>query len=397
MRYEFPEGFLWGTSTSALQIETAGPHDWRGLKGEDGSILERTIAHDLCMKEDAEIISSLGNAYRFSMDWSKIQERPYSQLNPDVVESYRDFIGSLKDKGTKIMLVLHHFANPAWFTEGGSWKDAESIDVFNDYSQRIASDFGDLVDIWNTINEPNVYAGLSHISGEFPPHKRRRLLSAYKILCNMGSAHEASYRSIKEVSETPVGATMNTMDFYGDSLLGKIGADVVDLVSVDFTSSKFSNCDFFGINYYGKILFDPLPVMAIDSSERLDEKGLEHDKMFQYHPSGLADVLMRFHKKYGKPLFVTENGCCTDDDEQRKRSIRDHLISAHDVLSRGVDLRGYFHWSTFDNFELHLGMSYRFGLVDVDLKTMTREPKPSAAYYSKIAKNNLLEDFEKDF
>jgi len=75
------------------------------------------------------------------------------------------------------------------------------------------------------------------------------------------------------------------------------------------------------------------------------------------------------------------------------RSIGEHLRHLHGAIQAGADIRGYFHWSAFDNFELQLGRSYRFGLVGIDYDTpeLKRTPKPSAAYYSQIAKSNGLD------
>lgn len=391
MKLKFPENFLWGTSTSALQIESAANHDWKGLKAKDGSVLDKTIEHELHRNEDAKIIASLGNAYRFSPDWSRLQTAPKGELETKVVDEYRQFMGVIKDKGMHLMFVLHHFANPNWFVNLGSWTGKESAELFKDYAKKAANVFGDLTDSWNTINEPGIYASMAYILGNFPPYRKAGLFSAFKALKNMSKAHDLAYEAIKEKCSQPIGVSNNTMDFKAESLLGKIPAKIAEKMALDYAPDKFKKTDFIGLSYYGRIPFRPEPVTEVDTPGKLDKLGKPHDKMWEYHPEGLKDILLRFAKRYGKPLIITENGCCTDDDSQRIQSIKDHLKAAHDAIKSGVDLKGYFHWSTFDNFELHLGPSYRFGLVGVDSNTLERKPKESAQVYAKIAKDNCLE------
>lgn len=110
--------------------------------------------------------------------------------------------------------------------------------------------------------------------------------------------------------------------------------------------------------------------------------------MWGYRPEGLGRVLRRFWKKYRKPLIITENGICTDDDKVRTQAIQDYLKECHKALSDGVDLRGYIHWSTWDNFEWHLGPTYRFGLVRVDFDNMNRSMTKAGLFYEQVAQNN---------
>jgi beta-glucosidase len=82
------------------------------------------------------------------------------------------------------------------------------------------------------------------------------------------------------------------------------------------------------------------------------------------------------------PIYVTENGIGTDDDDQRIRYLTGALQGLHRVLDEGVDVRGYFQWSLLDNFEWSLGYRPKFGIVSVDRTTFVRTPKPSAQWYA---------------
>jgi beta-glucosidase len=397
MKYSFPDKFLWGTSTSALQIESSSAegscHDWKGFRAKDGSVLDKAIDHQCQRQSDAEIIASLGNAYRGGFDWSRLQKGPKAELEAKAVNEYREFYGKLKEKGLHLMLVLHHFANPQWFAEGGSWASSQAPDVFNDYVKKMAGAFGDLADTWNTINEPSGLAMMGYLLGQFPPRKRNPI-AAWRAFNGLGRAHKLAYRSLKEICpDAPVGISNVTMNFHHENIIGAIPAKFAEKLLVDSAVDRFTDSDFIGFSYYGRVSFDPFPLTGMDAPEKLDMKKREHDKMWEFYPQGIKDAAMRYHERYGKPIIVTENGCCTDDDAQRVRSIGEHLRHLHGAIQAGADIRGYFHWSTFDNFELQLGRSYRFGLVGVEYGTpeLKRIPKPSAAYYSQIARSNGLD------
>src|SRR5437868_3755183 len=108
MKINFPKEFVFGTSTAAYQIETAFEHDWVGVKSKDGYVFNRTSDHEKKFKEDAEIIAYCAPYYRMSLMWSKLQRAPYAEFDIETVNEYKGFIGDLKARGVKIMMVLHH-------------------------------------------------------------------------------------------------------------------------------------------------------------------------------------------------------------------------------------------------------------------------------------------------
>ena len=121
MLLQFPDNFIFGTSTSAAQIETAFEHNWQGVRSRDGFLFEETTAHELRFEEDAEIIASLAPHYRMSLMWSKLQPEAYAEFDPLEVARYRAFMESLREKGVTIMLVIDHWVHPLWFSKSGGW------------------------------------------------------------------------------------------------------------------------------------------------------------------------------------------------------------------------------------------------------------------------------------
>jgi len=100
----------------------------------------------------------------------------------------------------------------------------------------------------------------------------------------------------------------------------------------------------------------------------------------------------------GKPIVVTEHGVATNDDAERIEFITEGLKALHPLIGEGIPLRGYVHWSAFDNFEWNLGYSMKFGLIAVDRETQGRRPKPSARFLGEVARTNklILPDFDAD-
>ena len=95
--------------------------------------------------------------------------------------------------------------------------------------------------------------------------------------------------------------------------------------------------------------------------------------------------------RYGKPIYITENGIATADDAQREKYLKDTLGEVHAAIEDGADVRGYFHWSNTDNFEWARGYAAHFGLIGVDRKTLERTVKPSGRLYARIATANGLD------
>lgn len=388
MRLNFPDGFFWGTSTAAAQVETAGDHPWRGLRARDGCVFDRTTDHEKLRTQDAQFILRLGGIYRCGVDWSRLQAEPFARFDKRVVAEYCSFFEKLQKGGVGLMFVLHHFAHPNWFEQKGGWTKEENIPYYLDFVRQCIKYFGEYVRYWNTFNEPNVYAMNAYILGNFPPFKKGKYLTANLVLDNMGEAHDIARTMIREKTDTPVGISLNTACFVGTNWLGRLVAAFVRWWFMTRAAQPFQKCDFWGLSYYAYLLFDPFPIDAMDRPGELEKRGIPHDKMWGYNPECLGTILRSFSKKYSKPIIITENGICTDHVQQRIRALKDYLKVCHSAIQDGVNLQGYIHWSTWDNFEWHLGPTYRFGLVRVDFDTMDRTMTDAGVFYEKIAQEN---------
>lgn len=393
MQHKFPKDFIWGTSTASSQIETASNHAWKGLKAQDGYTFLRTTDHEKRREEDAGYISKLGNAYRLSLDWSRLQTAPNAPFEKTVIKEYRDFLSLLKEKGTYIMLVAHHFTNPLWFDNAGHWWGKDAVKYFSNYVEQLVEHFGDLVNNWNTFNEPGVYLTNGFLTGNFPPHKKMAIRLMVKSMNNMAAANVAAVKIIKKsYPKIPIGISKNTVNFYGRNLLGKAPAALMNWFFNRYVAERFIDpLDYFGISYYARIGFDPSPITFIDTPEKIKQLGLPHDGMWEYYPEAMGDFIRYFWKKYKKPFIITESGVCTEDSNFRIQSIKHYLGQLHDLINKeDIDIKGYFHWSLMDNFEWNIGPTFRFGLVHVDFEneTYNRTMKPCGEFYQKVVKGN---------
>lgn len=385
MTLRFPSDFIFGTSTSSYQIETPFEHDWQGVKARDGHVFEHTTHHEQQFEEDAQLISSLAPAYRMSLMWSKLQRAPFEAFHAETVADYHRLLSALRERNVSIMMVLHHFTNPLWFTQRGGWEKEENIPLWIDFVERLVNEFGDYVSSWNTFNEPNVYVSFGWGVGQFPPFKKNPI-TAIRVVKNMGKAHDRAYDILKQkYPQHPVGISHNAAVFTSDSVLGWLPAKLSDLWFMEFVPRHFEKVDFFGMSYYAKINHDPLPVTMVTTPEKLRNSGKDHDDMWEYYPEGLRETILRYWNKYKKPIIITENGICTSDDSKREKAIVEYLTIVHELLQQGIPIQGYYYWSTWDNFEWALGPTYKFGLYECDLVTKKRIARPSATVYAAIA------------
>ena len=228
--------------------------------------------------------------------------------------------------------------------------------------------------------------------GNFPPHKTN-LFTAFKVISNMGKAHGVVYDYIKQkFPNQPVGISHNTVIFSAENILGILPAKISDWWFMDYCLSPFTNkLDFFGLSYYAKISHDPLPITYLDTPDKITKLNKPHDDMWEYYPTGMKECIERYWKQFKLPIIITESGVCTNDDAVRVQAIKDYVKIVYDCMQVGIDIRGYYFWSTFDNFEWDLGPTYRFGLYETDLQTKNRIKRPSADIFNRLAYKKELE------
>ncbi|MBU4360803.1 glycoside hydrolase family 1 protein [Patescibacteria group bacterium] len=411
----FPKNFLWGTATSAHQVEGNNTNsDWwfweQKNKGKILNVAEKKFknkkfepSNKACdsynkYKEDFALIEKMNNnAHRLSIEWARIEPKQ-GEWDLDELEHYKKVLKDLKKRKISVMLTLQHFTLPNWLAQKNGWTNWRSPMFFKRYAEFVARNLGDLVDFWITINEPEIYADMSYLKGYWPPQEKN-IKKAGKVYLNMIRAHRKAYKIIHKIldlkkQKAKVGISANVMSFAAykkHRLIELLYVHLADrLVNHSFFDLTKKHHDFLGINYYFRVRLKKEKGSLKPVVEEITEQERELSDMgWMIYPHGIFDVLMDF-KDFNLPIYITENGIATTDDTRRSKFLIDHLTEIHHAISAGCDVRGYFHWSLLDNFEWDKSFGPKFGLVDVNFKTLERQPKGSFKVYKEICKNNGL-------
>lgn len=426
----FPRGFLLGAATAAYQIEGGQDNDW--TRWELGSYPDgrphivnnqrsgRAAGSWADPSRDVANLRALGaNAYRLSIEWSRLEPQE-GQWDAAVVDHYRAHLRELRASGLRPFVTLWHFTLPRWFADRGGWTHPDAVATFRRYVARAAQSFGDLVDDYCTINEPNVYALEAYSLGEYPPGQAS-MGSATQVLGTLLRAHAAAASALRESdtrdadgdgratyiglahhvrvfqpassSELDTVVAALTDDYFNEAVpraasTGRVVLFVPGDTSIDEAVPGLQGSfDFLGLNYYTRDtvradLGDPaLSHMYTPAARPRTDLG------WDIYPEGMYQLLVRFGR-YGWPIYVTENGIADRNDTQRAWYLRSHLYAMRRAMADGVDIRGYFHWSLMDNFEWSEGTTGRFGLysVNFDDPSQPRVLRPSGALFQQTAR-----------
>ena len=247
---KFPTGFLWGTSTSAYQVEG-------GIENNDWSkAYPAGLAcdHYHRFQDDFNLMKKLNqNAYRFSIEWSRIESEE-GRFNKKEIEHYFKVSQSLKSRGIKIMVTLHHFTLPVWLTKIGGFSNKKSIFYFSRFAKKIFLEYKNLVDFWIIFNEPLVYSYKSCLEGAWPPQKRN-LNVFLEVLRNQIAVHKKIYQDFHNIkTDAKVGIAKNNIYFEPANRRSPLDRFSVFLAGY-FWNEYFLNriknhLDFIGLNYY---------------------------------------------------------------------------------------------------------------------------------------------------
>jgi beta-glucosidase len=435
---QFPDEFLWGTATSAYQVEGspladgAGASIWHRFahtpgRVADGSTGDLACDHYRRYLDDVALMHSLGtNAYRFSVAWGRVMPRGRHPVNPPGLDFYERLVDALLARGIEPMVTLYHWDLPAALDDRGGWLNPDIAGWFAEYAAVVFRRLNDRVKLWTTINEPWVITDGGYLHGTLAPGHRSHFetpIASHHLL----RAHAEAVKAYRAEGRHRIGVVVNLEPKYPASadpadqaatmrahtymnrqyldplLLGRYPDGIEEIFgeawprwAADDLALIRQPIDFLGVNYYtrGLTRFDPHAWPLRAAPERRPRATYTETGWEVFAP-GLTDVLVWVKERYGDlPIYVTENGaaffdppCLETDrlaDPLRVDYLRRHLGALHASLERGVDVRGYFVWSLLDNFEWAHGYTKRFGLVHVDFDTQRRTPKDSALFYASV-------------
>jgi beta-glucosidase len=390
----FPEGFLWGSSTAGHQVEGGNvnadlwPLEW----AEDSLFVGPSL--DACdhyhrYPEDIALLADLGlNAYRFSVEWSRVEPEP-GTFSRAALDHYRRMVGTCREHGVTPVVSYNHFTNPRWFAEAGGWGQADAPDRFARYAEAVTAHLGDLLEWATTLNEPNVMTLLEHTGvipmgvGEGDPGEYRMGLMGGNLE-RMAAVHRRGIEAIKAgPGDLKVGWTLALIDLQPAEGGEERWEEAQDRAERDWLDVSADD-DFVGVQTYSRQRIGPDGQLPVPDGVPTMQTGWE------VYPEALEHTVRLGAEQAGVPVMVTENGMATDDDAARLAYTRGALEGLDRAIGDGVDVRGYLHWTLLDNFEWMAGYAKTFGLVAVDRETFARTVKPSARWLGEVARANAL-------
>ncbi len=431
----FPAGFAWGAATAAYQIEGAvaedgrGPSVWDTFSHRAGAVRNGDTGdvaadHYHRWPEDIELMSALGiAAYRFSIAWPRVQPGGQGPANERGLDFYDRLTDALLAGGITPIPTLFHWDLPQPLEDEGGWLSRDTAYRFADYAQLAAERLADRIPHWITLNEPFVVMSMGYGLGTHAPGRTLllgALPAAHHQLLGHGLAAAAlrsagarqvaitnNYAPAWPASNSPADVaaaaaydTLQNRLFTDPVLLGAypdlsafgLGADP-DYVRAGDLWLISGPIDALGVNYYAPARLSALP----DGPLPFQREPIPGYPVTAFGwpivPAALRELLLLLRERYGQalpPVYITENGCSTDDvvapdgavdDQPRIRYLDGHLRALHEAITAGVDVRGYLTWSLIDNFEWAEGYSQRFGIVHVNFATQQRTPKASFSWY----------------
>lgn len=413
-----PDGFLLGTATAATQIEGgATNHDWAAFCARtpspvrDGSTCVRACDHWNRVAEDVALLRELGcRVYRMGFEWSRLEPEE-GVYDESAVAHYRNELELLRAAGIAPLVTLFHFTLPLWLAAKGGFESGEGIEALARLADFCALRFGDLVEAWCTVNEPNVYATNAYLQGTWPPGEKRSMGVAFRVMRNASLAHVAAYRVLKDRlgADAKVGFAQHLRCFDPATRApwNVLAARLLDVFFQTASTRAMATgrlsfplghgapqgrgdfCDYLGINYYSRdrVRFVLPGFFRLETTPgaALTDLGWE------IYPEGLRRVVRRFHARVPKPVWITENGTCDAKDAWRTDYLVDHLRACAELAAEGIPVRRYYHWTLLDNFEWAEGEGARFGLVETDFPTQRRTVRGSGRRFAAIARTGSLD------
>ena len=375
----FPQDFLWGTSTSGPQTEGRFTGDGKGdnlwdywyqvephrFRFKEGPGLTSTFYEN--WEEDIELLVETGHtAFRTSIQWSRIFPKGRGEVNPVGVAFYRQVFERIKSKGIHLMVNLYHFDLPfALQEQGDGWENKETVYAYRDYARFCFETYGDLVDQWITFNEPIVPVEFGYFYDAHYPHKvdaaaavkvayHTQLASSlavkachevdlsYRIgvVLNLTPAYPRSQHPA-DVKAARIAELFQAKSFLDPSVLGTYPPELVEILRErdllpevdpsDLELIKEHTVDFLGVNYYQPMRVSAPRYAPNPDSPMLVEQFYEPYVMpgrkinphrgWEIYEQGLYDIAQNIKENYGNiEWLLTENGMGVEGEEKFRQN-----------------------------------------------------------------------------
>lgn len=376
---KFPEGFLFGTATSATQSEggqTDGktsniwdfwykeePYKFHNKIGP-----EKTSNFYFDYKENVKLLEETGqNSYRTSISWSRLIPAMDGKVNTKAVDFYKKYFKEIKDRGIKLFINLFHFDMPMYLQEIGGWANKEVVEKYVSYAETCFKLFGEYVDRFFTFNEPIVHVECGylyqyHYPCEVNPKK------AVQVAYNTQLASAKAIRALREIDkDKKIGIILNLTpayprsnhkndldaariadlfaqkSFLDPSVYGKYPKELVEIIKKeklmpDYTEEELkiieeNTIDFLGVNYYQPLRVMENPYTYKEGAIFMPEKYyLNYDmpgrrmnpyRGWEIYPEAIYDIAINIRDNYKNiDWFISENGMGVEDEDRFRKDSR---------------------------------------------------------------------------
>lgn len=432
----------------ATHADGRGEGIWDVFCRQPGAILNGQHAdvaadHYHRYADDVGLMKEMGlKAYRFSLSWPRILPQGTGAVNDTGLDFYKRLVDALLAAGIAPVLTLYHWDFPQALQAKGGWLTRDAADWFADYAAVVARALGDRVPVWLTMNEPRSFLGGGYVAGVHAPGLKLPLADVLRAGHVLNLAHGRAVQAIRAEAGRPVrvgcapdcspalpvtesaedvaaarastfavprarfteSAWWNNNAWWFDPIFaGRYPADGLASAGADAPGIRDGDLaliaqplDFLGVNIYGGFR---VRAAADGSAEPVPfpPDWPRADNGWELAPDALYWAPTWLFERYRLPIYVLENGLSLHDtvsddgrvrDARRIAFMKTYLAALRRAMAEGVPVKGYLHWSLFDNFEWHLGYRERFGLIHVDVETGRRTLKDSARWYAQLIAAN---------
>lgn len=448
--FTFPNDFLWGVATSAGQIEGGAHEDgrspsiWDTFSAVPGKVAGGDTPDVACdyyhrYPEQLALIKELGfQSHRFSFSWSRILPDGTGKPNPKGLDFYKRAIDEMLRLGLTPNATMYHWDLPQALEDRGGFLNRDIASWFGEYADVLLRNFGDVVPLWTTFNEP-IATYVGYALGWFAPGRtggeRDGRIANHHLLLAHGEAVRRFRAHFGEDDAHKIGIVVdmwhhhparpdNADDIrlaelenekayrsylhplfkgeYSPALLTFLQQhDAMPDIHDGDMAAIAEPLDFFGLNCYNRV------VDCADGA-LVARKSVEHaggnymDNGSEYYPKAIYDALHILTDDYGLriPIYVTENGTYGTDeqpvtesgetvlhDPMRTRYYRGFLEWLGKAMAEGIDVRGYYAWTLMDNFEWSAGYGTRFGMVHTPVGGGNYVLKDSAKWWREFLRS----------
>jgi beta-glucosidase len=301
----------------------------------------------------------------------------------------------------------------------GGWTNRDCAYWFADYAAVVAQRFGDRVKHYITFNESSVFTIFGYSMDWAAPGIIDKV-AHLKATHHVNLAHGLGVDVVRDlVKGASIGCVHNNQkvipekdtpedraaaalldEFWNGAFpdpqnLGFYPPQLAELMEPHVQAGDMARicrpCDFFGLNHYGPIFAKAEPTNIWGFGWGSAPEGSDKTDMgWPIFPEVFTEELIHLTKRYRLPIYVTENGCNTEDvpdasgvvnDPKRITFLTRYITAMLKAITEGADVRGYMVWSLLDNFEWGSGYSNRFGIIHIDFETLKRTPKASYRWY----------------